>query len=71
MGGSNNGRTYGVGSSAYKQNTGPNVNVVAVLQADGSVKVAGTTVYNPATNGVEIQQADPATGINYAASVGL
>ena len=71
MGGSNNGRTYGVGAAAYKMNTGPNVNVVAVLQADGSVKVGGSTVYNPATNGVEIQQADPATGIDYAASVGL
>ncbi len=71
MAAGNPGKTYGVGASAYKMNTGPNVSVIAVLTASGQVKVAGSTVFDPATNGVELQQADPATGINYAASVGL
>ena len=69
MAAGNPGKTYGVGASAYKQNTGPANSVIAVMQANGSVKVGGTTVFDPATDGLELQQADPS--INYRTSVGL
>ncbi len=65
----NPGKTYGVGAAAYKMNVGPATSVIAKLNADGSVDVAGDTVFDPATDGLELQQADPT--IDYAAGVGL
>ena len=71
MAAGNPGKTYGVGPAATKMNTGPNVNVDAVLTAAGVVKIGETTIFDPATHGVEQQNDDPAIGIDYAASVGL
>ena len=65
----NDGKTYGVGPAAEKMNRGPATSTESVLQADGSVKVDGKVVYDPAKDGLELRQDDP--DIDYAAGVGI
>lgn len=61
-------KTYGVGPAAEKLNVGPATDTVSVLQADGSVKVDGKTVFDPAKDAVEVNLPDP--DIDYKAGVG-
>lgn len=62
--------TYGVGPAAEKMNVGPNVGVVAALQADGKVKVDGDVVFDPSEDKVaRVNDDDP--NIDYEAAVGL
>lgn len=69
MAAGNPGKTYGVGPAATKMNVGPSHSVIAKLDAAGKVYVGGSVVYDPAVDGVELQQADP--DIDYAEEVGL
>lgn len=51
-------KTYGVGASAEKKNTGADVDQVSVLHDDGKVTNKGETVFDPKVDKVEVQQAD-------------
>lgn len=51
-------KTYGVGASAEKKNTGADVDQVSVLDDTGKVTNKGEVVFDPKIDKVEIQQAD-------------
>jgi|GEM_PF-4985623 len=50
--------TFGVGDSAARTNTGPNVNMQAKQGTGGKVYEDGILVFNPAFNAIELIQPD-------------